>query len=135
MNRLFCTSLVLSLCYCSACSLLWTDGEPDAHYFTARVDSVSVPSTVRATDTLTVSLHGWIGSNGCFSFERFEAERSPAQLKLSVIGSVVDAQACPAVMVPIPSEYKVAPPLEGPFSIVVRQPDGSTLERTVEVVR
>ncbi len=131
MIRILAFSLLLAL---SACSLLGSDNDPEIHYFVAQVNSISVPASIRASDTLTVFLYGWLGNSGCYGFERFEAEREPSRLELAVIGSVVDAEICTTVMVPVPPKYDVVPPLEGPFELVIRQPGGSTLERTVEVV-
>ena len=131
--RLLLASLVLGFLI-SACSLVETDDKSARRYFTAQVDSISILAAVSASDTLSIQLHGWLGNHGCYRFERFEVARTASTLDLAVIGSVpTEPTVCPDVMVPLPARYEVAPPLGGPFHIVILQPDGSALERVVHV--
>jgi hypothetical protein len=115
----------------SGCDLLELDREP----FTIRVDSISAPATIAPGDTLTVRFHGWVGLDGCHRLDRVERARSPGRLELRFQGlrRTGSYNVCTSAPVKLDHEERVMPPLEDPFTILVRQPRGRTLERVVRV--
>lgn len=122
-------AVVLSVFF-SSCSLFT---ESDYRLFRVEVDSLNVPSSISQNDTLPIWLYGIVGTNGCYSFSHFEAERETYKLMLSVWGRWTKATACPDVMVYLHEKYSVFPLPPGFFYIEIQQPDGSTLMDTVIV--
>ncbi|MGD9900117.1 MAG: hypothetical protein AB7T22_13420 [Calditrichaceae bacterium] len=49
--------------------------EPDTEYnqFLIKVDSIQLAKTIALGDTLRIEFYGTIGTNGGYSFERFES--------------------------------------------------------------
>jgi hypothetical protein len=102
--------------------------------FVVEVDSIEVPSSVQSTDTLDLRLFGTIGPNGCHQFDHYEASRTSSSLVLKVIGQRKEG-GCTDMIVTLDREYRVSPPLDGSvFVINIKQPDGSLLRDSVEVV-
>jgi hypothetical protein len=110
----------------SSCS--WITGSDDDEY-RIRVDSIAVPASVGASDTLRVTLYGYVGSSGCYSLDRIDALRRNHSLELTVWGrhrtggNIV----CTQAVVFLREPYAIPPPFADPFSVVIRQPDGSHL--------
>jgi hypothetical protein len=111
--------------------------------FVVRVDSVIAPSQIGGGDTLTIKLHGVIGPNLCYRFKEFVAVRTEARLELTVLGEVPDlrGKGCPTALAELRDDnhrlgkpFVIGPPIVDPFSIVVHQPDSTTLEKVVRVV-
>ncbi len=117
-----------------SCQLLGIENR-DVESYVVKVDSVNVASQVNFSDTLSVHLFGTIGPNGCHSFKRFDKSSTSSKLALKVIGEVVkgDNLGCTDAIVQLDRIFQVEPPLQDPFEINIEQPDGSVLERTVEV--
>lgn len=92
-------------------------------YFIVKVDSLTAPDTISTDDTLEIKLSGTIGPDGCHSFDRFVSSRYSHKLELSVCGKKVHSVACPAMVVPLDTTYRVIPPFEpGTFRIEIIQP-------------
>ncbi|MCK4420680.1 hypothetical protein KAW48_02695 [candidate division WOR-3 bacterium] len=128
-NVVFFIVVVISV---SLTSCLKSDIEFE--YFKVRVDGLNVPSSISHEDTLNIQLYGTIGSDGCHSFSHFEAERDTFELKLAVWGKRdIKVGACPCIMVPLDTVYSVFPLYPGSFYIEIQQPDGSTLNDTVNI--
>ncbi|TVP51080.1 MAG: hypothetical protein EA350_00270 [Gemmatimonadales bacterium] len=124
--------MVLSIAVGTAgCDLLG----PDRETFLVRVDSISAPATVSTGDTLTVQFHGFVGSDGCHRLERVDRGRGPGTLVMTFHGErrVGGNIVCTLEPVALTHEERVTPPFDDPFTIVVRQPGGGTLERVVRV--
>ena len=103
-------------------------------YFIVHVDSLYASSPISYNDTLKIHLYGFIGSDGCYSFSHFEAERDSFRLNLAVWGKHdVKAVICPLGAVPLDTIYQVYPLYPGLFNIEIEQPDGSVLKDTVTV--
>ena len=100
--------------------------------FIIRVDSVEAPSSASSSDTLHITLHGIVGPDGCYRFDHIEADRQPDTLKLTAWGIHHDG-ICTQAVVALHEPYRIDPPLEDPFVIAVRQPDGSVLKNTVRI--
>ncbi len=111
--------------------------------FIVQIDSVLVPSSVEPDEPTMLKLFGIIGPNLCYRFKGFEAEKTNSRLDLTVFGIVPDLMnlRCAAAISVLRGEdhsqgkeYFVAPPLSDPFLVVIHQPDGSTLEKTIRVL-
>ncbi len=107
----------------------------DTVRFFIAVDSISAPASIAASDTLTARFFGKIGLNGCFRLERVERSRNAGLLEMRFHGAqnVNRNVACTQMPVMLDHLERVPPPLEGPFKIRVIQPNGSVLEKVVEV--
>jgi hypothetical protein len=108
---------------------------PSAEQFLIRVDSIAVPSSLAAGDTLTAHFYGRIGPDGCSRLARVDKQVTSASLDIAFTGEhrVPGGTDCIALSVAMNHAEVVAPPLGAPFVITVRQPDGSVLRRTVDV--
>jgi hypothetical protein len=108
---------------------------PDQETFTIRVDSISAPETIAPGDTLTVQFHGWVGPDGCHRLDRVDRARGPGILQMGFHGARRTGRDVVCTLEPVRLEHeeRVMPPLGDPFTIVVRQPGGGTLERVVRV--
>jgi hypothetical protein len=115
----------------SGCDLMG----PDSETFTVRVDSIVAPATIAPGDTLTVRFHGFVGPDGCHRLDRVDRARGPGILQMGFHGERSTGRNldCTSMLVLLDHEERVAPPLDDPFLIVVRQPGGGTLERVVRV--
>lgn len=104
----------------------------------AEVQRIDVPAQIAPSDTLAVQFYGTVGPNGCYSFARFDVERTTSRLtitpKVQYRGG--DDVMCTMAVVPLEETYRAAPPFsEGTLTLVVPQTDGAAVTETVEVVR
>jgi len=133
---LFAT-LALFLNSGAGCSMLTgTEPQEEDEHVVAEVDSITVPAQSPSSDTLSVRLLGTVGPTGCYSFDRFDVERSADRLTVTPVVAQVtsDNISCTQAIVPLDETYKAAPPFEeGPLTIVVPQPDRPDVTTTVEV--
>ena len=108
---------------------------PSAEHFLIRVDSIAVPASVAANDTLRAHFYGAIGPDGCWSLEGVDRQATTASLDVTFRGKhfVPSGSGCTAMPVALAHTELVAPPLDTPFTITVHQPDGSLLRRLVTV--
>lgn len=122
----------------AGCSMLSnSDSSKQVNTNTADVDRLDVPDQISPTDTLSVTLHGTVGPNGCYSFDRFDVERSSKRLTVTplVHHRTGDDVACTMAIVPLEETYKAPPPFsDGTWTITVPQPEGEDRSATVEVI-
>ena len=131
-------TLVRTLTSVSAC-LIWLVlancglFAPSTDHFLIRVDSIAVPTTVAANDTLAARFYGPIGPDGCWGLVRVDRQATSASLDVTFHGihQVRSGSACTQQPVALDHVEAVAPPLSTPFTITVHQPDGSLLRRVV----
>lgn len=117
-------------------TLTGTEDNRNVEQVAAEVDSLDVPARISPSDTLTVRMHGTVGSNSCYSFDHFDVERSTQQLRVTpVVQHVVEeGAACLTVVIPVNEAYTAAPPFEeGTLTVVVPQPDQPAVTVTTEV--
>lgn len=122
---------------CSLVSSAESDQDRAAEADIAEVDSIHVPAQTGSADTLSVRLRGTVGPNGCYSFDRFDIERTPDRLTITPIVQRIrdDEVACTMALVPLDETYHAPPPFSrGSFTIRVPQPDRPDVTTTVEVV-
>ena len=129
-------AVVLALLGVNSCS----DGTHPAffeHSFPIWVDSLAAPVTIAASDTLELQFWGYVGPNDCHTFGGFTAKWADHAVELTLWyhyyrRADVACQPIPFFLVGEP--YRIDPLPAGPFTVAVRQPDGSSLERTIQVV-
>jgi len=127
------TPLVLiALIATVSCSLISGD---DYDHFRIRVDSIVAPDTAASGDSLRITLFGFVGPDGCYSFDRIDSRRTTNSVELSVWGRHRTGRgfACTHAVVELRQSHVVPPPLGIPFSVIVVQPDGSRLNRPIDV--
>lgn len=134
MSKTF--EIILSVFLCalliSGCS---ESTEPDSvEYFKINIDSVQSLNSISLGDTLQLRLYGFVGSNGCYSFSKFESSQTNSNLDLTVWGKYTPADVCATVIIEMRgTKYPVVPVSKGTFEIVIHQPDGTTLKDTIIV--
>jgi hypothetical protein len=108
---------------------------PSPEEFLIRVDSIAVPSSLAASDTLIAHFYGRIGPDGCWRLARIDKQITSASLDVTFHGEhrVRNGYDCTALAVALNYAEVVAPPLDTPFAVTVHQPDGSLLRRFVTV--
>ncbi len=110
----------------------------DHHYvhYTVHVEHVDAPAAVASEDRFHVKLAGTLGPDGCHSFSHLRSMRGRDHVEVQAIGKrlVGDDVGCKDESVPLEAWLAVYPPYEGEtFTVVVRQPDGTTTEQIVRI--
>ncbi len=103
-----------------------------ADEFLIQVDSITGPASVSSTETLTVRFYGFLGPSGCHVLDHVDRNRTPDALELIFHGEDRGGT-CTQALVFLDHQEEIAPPFQDPFIILVRQPDGSVLEKVVRV--
>jgi len=101
--------------------------------FIISVDSISVPETVLAEDSIPVRVFGWVGPDGCHRFSHFEVKKTPNRARITVRGLESNSGDCTAAPVSSDRVNVIRPPLSDPFTVVVNQPKNEDLEQLVRV--
>jgi hypothetical protein len=102
----------------------------------AEVDSLIAPSQIAPSDTLSMRLLGTVGPNGCYSFDRFDVERSTDRLTVTPVveHGTSEEILCSMAVVPLDETHEARPPFEkGTLTIAVPQPDREDVTTTLEV--
>lgn len=103
-------------------------------HFLITVNSIAAPDTIAPGDTLTARFSGAIGPDGCSGLDRVERSRSAGLIELRFHGVRSEGGGdCLQHPVALDHVEEILPPVEDPFMIRVRQPDGSVLEKVVRV--
>jgi hypothetical protein len=112
-----------------------TEPENDYTHFKIMVDSLSHAATISVNDTLKIKFYGFVGPDGCHKFSRFEENKKPNELELTVWGSKPNFQTvCPEILVYLDGEeYKTVFNQIGNYQIKINQPDSSILLDSVYV--
>lgn len=135
------TGMVALVAGGAGCSMLTNSDSNEGRQvasLVAEVDSIDTPNEIASSDTLTVQFYGTVGPNGCYSFERFDVERSASRLIVTPVVERVTGEdvVCTMAIVPLDVTYTAAPPFEeGTLTVEVPQTDGSEVTATVEVVK
>jgi hypothetical protein len=125
---LFILGLITSFAFCTK--------EPAYKEYLIQVDSlaISYPQTLLYSGLFEINVYGTISSNGCSSFSHFNISRQNQDVIIEAWKNVqVNATVCPTVMVYL--NHKIfcnRDSLPENFTIKVRQPDGSYLEKTMK---
>ncbi|MEZ4587166.1 MAG: hypothetical protein R2909_12255 [Gemmatimonadales bacterium] len=121
----------LAVAAASACGLFG----PTSDDFVIAVDSIGGPLAVSAAVAFDQRLYGMVGPNGCYSLREVRMTRSPASAEVTVVGRRRNGAVCTQEPVYLGGvAVTIVPPVMDPFTLRVRQPDGSTLTKTIRVV-
>lgn len=103
--------------------------------FIVRVDSIVAPATMAANDTLIVWFFGYVGSDGCSYVERIDKYLTLGELRVTFRGKYDGRPGVACTMAPVSLHHPevVLPPRSSPFRIIVLQPDGTLLQRSIVV--
>ncbi len=101
-------------------------------HFTIRVDSIALPSVIAPGDTLKARFFGSVGPDGCWDLEGIDRHVSASALEVRFRGSRTSGL-CTQMPVHLDHIEAVPPPLQTPFTVAARQPDGSALQRVVVI--
>lgn len=101
--------------------------------FIVRVDSMSAPDAIAATDTLIVRFWGKLGPDLCSRLEGVETARGPGTFEVTFRGERSVRGQCLQMPAALMDDETILPPMQDPFTIRVRQPDGTVLTKTVRV--
>jgi hypothetical protein len=113
----------------SSCSLFEGDKE-----FLVQADSVSGPSSVSAGATFQLTVHGWVGPDGCSAFKEFRGPRNASGAEVTVIGVRRTGEGdCTMAPVELHLPFVVYPPVTDPYVLRIHQRDGTILSKTIRV--
>ncbi len=115
------------VCSLTACDRLFHHTD----HYTIRVDSISAPYAVAATDTLRVRFHGFVGRDGCWNVASVEKQVRPDALEVLFRGEHHEGYTCTQMVVYLDHTEVVPPPIRTPFTVTAHEPDGSTITRVV----
>lgn len=125
---------LLALAGCSNAQPVEKD-EPMEQY-QIKVDSLVVPMSAGATDTIEVAVHCLIGPNACYGFDRADLVNTPEKFEMTFFGLHDTESMCAQVLVEWRGKIFSKPPPHGDeVEFVVHQPDGSTLKERVRIDR
>jgi hypothetical protein len=110
--------------------------EPAYKEFLIKVDSIAVENTPTpvASGLFGINLYGTISPNGCSSFSHFTITRQNQDIIIEAWKNVqVNAIVCPTVMIYLDQKILCnRDSLPEHFTIKVKQPDGSYLEKQMK---
>jgi hypothetical protein len=125
---LFILGLITSFASCTK--------EPSYNESLIKVDSLKIEyiATYLRSGLFAINLYGTISNNGCSSFSHFNISRQNQDVVIEAWKNVqVNATICPTVMVYL--NHKILcnrDSLPENFTIKVKQPDGTYLEKTMK---
>lgn len=134
MKKLTIPAVIIALFYFTG--IFTSCKESDNYdYFLVKVDGILLPDEIYANQPFEVKLSGVIGYNGCSGFERFISEKQDSILIVEAWGKLrTNSNICPDVVVDLDREnFKYMIDENGTYTLKVKQPDGTYLERQIEV--
>jgi hypothetical protein len=126
--RLLLLAALATLAGCSSTT------SPATRSFVIRVDSLTGFNAVSGGIAAQQFVWARVGPNGCYRFTGFDVTRAGSQIDVTARGeNLSDPGAnCTGAIVELRGEpLRLEPPIPRPLTIVVHQPDGSTLTRQV----
>jgi len=129
-NILTDSLLICFLGYFTSC-----ERDEDYDYFRIQVDSVYIPEPVFANQPFEVEFYGYIGHNGCYSFSEFVSEKQSKTIQVEAWGKLnFGSKICADVMVGLRGEkLNILINEPGNYRLLIKQPDGTFLERQILV--
>lgn len=102
--------------------------------FAVKIDSVKFVKNPRP-DTLRAQLWGRLGNSTCYSFSRYATTRDSFQVQVRTYGNYTPSNTCGTAIAELRGAiYRIPPPFySGLFTIIIQQPDGSTLRDTTSI--
>ena len=104
---------------------------PDTREFVIRIDSIKAPGAVSGGAAFDVKFYGFVGPNGCYSFKEFRVEKSSSSADITVLGERTTGLCAQALVFLTGQPLTIQPPVSDPFTLRVRQPDGTILSSTI----
>ncbi|HPF50229.1 MAG TPA: hypothetical protein PK335_01580 [Draconibacterium sp.] len=105
------------------------------HYFMIEIDEIIAPDTLTLNEPFDIYMKGLIGVNGCYQFSEFKTLEKENELVIEAWGKINKISTiCTDQMVYLDNEplnYHIKE--SGIFSIKVKQPTGSYIEKKVFV--
>lgn len=124
------TALIFLSCYSDRPLIVEED-------FRIKVDRVELPvNTVFQADTLVLRMYAHVGDDSCHQFSHFQGTISPTMTDIMVWGhySYISSVTCnPKSIDLIGYQLRVFPLQAGNYTIIIRQPDGGTLNYNLEI--
>jgi hypothetical protein len=138
--RSFLYSIILAgvIIYFQSCDVIGP-GRPTYtnELFRIKVDSFSLPvNPVFSIDTLKITFWGTIGNDGCYSFAHFQRATTSNQLDLVLWGrnQRTSEQTCTQQIVKLDGKQFFNYPVSGgDYIVVIHQPDGSLMQKTIYI--
>ena len=116
-------------------SLTSCQQENDPEHFLIKIDSVYIPETIIPNEAFEIEFFGYIGHNGCYSFNEFVLNNQNKNITVEVWGKLdVKSGICSDEMVYLRGE-KLNCTLEeaGNYILKIKQPNGTYFERAILV--
>lgn len=109
---------------------------PGTNDFLLKVDSISLPDTIRAGKSFEITFYGIVGFTTCDSFKTFN---------IATVGNEIDIQAwgtfdthstfCPDAMVTLDgTKLAITLPTPGMYRIVIVEPNNFRLQRSIVIM-
>jgi len=120
----------------SGCQLIDDIVSDEFTYHRIQVDSVMVPDSISASQTLTVNLWGKAGNDTCDSFSHYQASYESNDMDITVWGKqhYVYRVVCPDAQLPEENyKYNVSGIRTPVLNIHVHQPNGVIVTKSVIV--
>lgn len=103
-------------------------------YFTIKVDSVTSPESVKVTDPINLELHGTVGGNGNYSFEKFEIKTKESFTEIRAIGKFdKSGKNATTALVYFGEKVSIQPSKMGEYTLHILQPDNSFIEKKIQI--
>jgi len=115
----------------------WNIEDQDKYeYFTIKVDSVSTSESAEMTDLVTLEFYGTIGSNGKYSFEKFEIVKKELVTEIRVVGKFNKSAkyGTTALKKMNGLKYSLKPSKKGELILHIIQPDNSYIEKKIQIL-
>ncbi len=126
----FVTAISAMIIFTAGCNKDKTKGRE----FLIHVDSIQVADTIMQGDTLDIAFFGTIGTNGCYSFNRFDVDFTGDSINIGAIGSFSGGDVCPEVLVKLDGAVlQITNLTVGKYYLVIKQPETASLTKEVMV--
>ena len=131
--------ILMLIGYIESCDLIGP-GRPTITnvLFRIKVDSIGLTTnSVFAEDTLKISFLGTVGSDSCYKFDHFQGAKDTHQIDLVLWGrnSRTSNDVCPSGQILLNGTIFYDYPISsGEYTVVVHQPDGSIIQRSINIL-
>lgn len=124
-------SLIMFSSFLQSCHL----NSYEAGTFLIKVDSIHVPDPIVSNTPFDIDFFGTIAGDGCHRFEYFQNSIIDNEISIEAWGYFDNrAGACPTVMVYLDGQkLSVTVPSPGIYTIIINQPDNTSLVKQITV--
>lgn len=106
------------------------------HYsYLVKVDSIHVPQNLTANTPFVIDCFGFVGPDGCYSFESFNQVITTTNDIMVEAWATYrsDSETCTSVLVYLNGHLNLTIPAAGIYNLKIKQPDNTYLERQLTV--